>query len=259
VTAPVPAARRVLVIGIGNAYRGDDAAGLAVAEWIRAAAPPDVAVVRHEGEPISLLETWDQARDVYLVDAVSSDGEPGNVYRFDAAAEPLAARLRPRGTHALGVADTIELARALGRLPRRLVSYGIEGRCFATGASLSAPVREAVAVVSERLLAELTPPALVVFVDFSVDDFFAVGRAAGPARSGQRPSRPRRSCWAGRRRRPSRFPTAGHRGGTGTGKPDPATGPTSEDHDHRKLGPRRCAGGAHLSSRYPRDERRPPA
>jgi hypothetical protein len=204
----VPAARRVLVIGIGNAYRGDDAAGLAVAEWIRAAAPPDVAVVRHEGEPISLLETWDQARDVYLVDAVS---------------------------------------------------YGIEGRCFATGASLSAPVREAVAVVSERLLAELTPPALVVFVDFSVDDFFAVGRAAGPARSGQRPSRPRRSCWAGRRRRPSRFPTAGHRGGTGTGKPDPATGPTSEDHDHRKLGPRRCAGGAHLSSRYPRDERRPPA
>ena len=156
-TAPEAAGRRVLVIGIGNTYRGDDAAGLAVAEWIRAAAPPDVTVVRHEGEPISLLETWDQARDVYLVDAVSSDGEPGNVYRFDTATEPLAARPPPRGTHALGVADTIELARALGRLPRRLVSYGIEGRCFAAGASLSLPVREAVAVVSGRLLAELTP------------------------------------------------------------------------------------------------------
>ena len=155
--SPDPGA--VLVIGIGNAYRGDDAAGLAVAEWIRAAAPQDVTVVRHEGEPISLLETWDQAREVYLVDAVSSDGEPGNVYRFDVTAEPLAARLRPRGTHALGVADTIELARALGRLPRRLVSYGIEGGCFATGASLSPRVREAVAVASERLLAELTPGA----------------------------------------------------------------------------------------------------
>ncbi len=115
-TAPEAAAPRVLVIGIGNTYRGDDAAGLAVAEWIRAAAPPDVTVVRHEGEPISLLDAWDQAREVYLVDAVSADGEPGNVYRFDVTAEPLAARLRPRGTHALGVADTIELARALGRL-----------------------------------------------------------------------------------------------------------------------------------------------
>jgi len=157
VTAPEAAARRVLVIGIGNTYRGDDAAGLAVAEWIRAAAPPGVTVVRHEGEPLSLLEAWDQARDVYLVDAVSAGGQPGNVYRFDVTTEPLTARLRPHGTHALGVADTIELARALGRLPRRLVSYGIEGRCFATGATLSPPVREAVAVASERLLAELTP------------------------------------------------------------------------------------------------------
>ena len=117
-TAPEAAFRRVLVIGIGNTYRGDDAAGLTVwAESIRAAAPPDVTVMRHEGEPISLLETWDQAREVYLVDArMYTDGEPGSVYRFDITAEPLAARLRPRGTHALGVADTIELARALGRL-----------------------------------------------------------------------------------------------------------------------------------------------
>jgi hydrogenase maturation protease len=149
----------VLVIGIGNTYRGDDAAGLAVAEWIRAAAPPDVTVVRHEGEPISLLETWDQARHVFLVDAVASGGQPGNIYRFDVTAEPLAARLSPHGTHALGVADTIELARALGRLPHRLVSYGIEGSCFSAGASLSPQVREAVAVVSERLLTELTPGA----------------------------------------------------------------------------------------------------
>ncbi len=156
-TARGGAGCRVLVIGIGNTYRGDDGAGLTVAEWITAAAPPDVTVLRHEGEPVALLETWDPAADVYLVDTVCSGGQPGNVYRFDITAEPLAARLSPHGTHALGVADAVELARALGRLPRRLVSYGIEGSCFDTGASLSPPVREAVAVVSERLLAELTP------------------------------------------------------------------------------------------------------
>jgi len=156
VTALRGAGCRVLVIGIGNTYRGDDGAGLAVAEWLSAAAPPDITVLRHEGEPMSLPEIWDKADDVYLVDAVSSGGEPGNIYRFDVTAEPLVARLSPHGTHALGVADTIELARALGRLPRRLISYGIEGSCFDTGASLSPPVREAVAVVAERLLAELT-------------------------------------------------------------------------------------------------------
>ena len=158
----LPDVPRVLVIGIGNTYRGDDAAGLAVAEWLRATAPPDVEVVRHEGEPISLLEEWDQVPVVYLVDAMASGAEPGNVCRFDAADGPLTARFRPRGSHALGVADAIELGRALGRLPGRLVGYGIEGGCFATGATLSPAVREAVAVVSERLLAELdadVPPA----------------------------------------------------------------------------------------------------
>ena len=146
---------RVLVIGIGNTYRGDDAAGLAVAEWLRPSAPPGVGVLRHEGEPISLLEEWDQAAMVYLVDAMACDGEPGSVYRFDAADGPLTQRFRPRGSHALGVADAIELGRALGRLPGRLVGYGIEGGCFDTGASLSPQVREAVALVAERLLEEL--------------------------------------------------------------------------------------------------------
>ena len=108
---------RVLVIGIGNTYRGDDAAGLAVAEWLRATAPPEVEVMRHEGEPISLLEKWDQVPVVYLVDAMASGAEPGSVCRFDAADGPLPARLRPRGSHALGVADAIELGRVLGRLP----------------------------------------------------------------------------------------------------------------------------------------------
>ena len=123
----VPDVPRVLVIGIGNTYRGDDAAGLAVAEWLRATAPPDVEVVRHEGEPISLLEEWDQVPVVYLVDAMTSGAEPGNVCRFDAADGPLTARFRPRGSHALGVADAIELGRALGRLPglaRRLRHRG---------------------------------------------------------------------------------------------------------------------------------------
>ncbi len=113
----LPDVPRVLVIGIGNTYRGDDAAGLAVAEWLRAAVPPDVEVVRHEGEPISLLEEWDRVPVVYLVDAMASGAEPGNVCRFDAADGPLTARFRPRGSHALGVADAIELGRALGRLP----------------------------------------------------------------------------------------------------------------------------------------------
>jgi len=154
-----PGRGRVLVIGIGNGWRGDDAAGLAVARRLRAAVPPGVEVLEHAGEPVSLIDAWPAADAVYLADAVSSGGEPGTVYRFDATGQPLGARFARRGTHAFGVADTVELARALRRLPRRIVVYGIEGASFAAGASLSPPVRRAVRTVSARLLAELPGPA----------------------------------------------------------------------------------------------------
>ncbi len=151
-----PQVGRALVIGIGNAYRGDDAAGLAVADRIRVAAPPGIEVLRHEGEPVALIDTWDQARAVYLVDAVSSGGQPGSIYRFDATAQPLGAQFSRRGTHAFGVAETIELSRALGRLPLQLIGYGIEGRSFGPGAGLSPEARRAVRIASARLLTEVT-------------------------------------------------------------------------------------------------------
>ncbi len=56
-----------------------------------------------------------------------------------------------RSTHLLGVADAIELGRALGRLPARLFVLGIEGERFTTGAALSEPAAAAV----EQLVAEL--------------------------------------------------------------------------------------------------------
>lgn len=152
------AAARALVFGIGNAYRGDDAAGLAVAALVRSARQPGVRVLEFEGEPVSLLDLWTGADAVYLADAVSSGGEPGTVYRFDAAHGLPPGPLRHRGTHAFSLTDMIELARAVGRLPGRLVVHGIEGASFQAGGPLSAPVRSAVAEVAGRIFSELPCP-----------------------------------------------------------------------------------------------------
>jgi Ni,Fe-hydrogenase maturation factor len=53
------------------------------------------------------------------------------------------------------VAEAVELARALKRLPPRLVVYGIEGRSFSAGVELSAEVEQAAAVVVARVLDEM--------------------------------------------------------------------------------------------------------
>ena len=64
---------------------------------------------------------------------------------------PLPRWVAPAGTHLIGVADAIELGRVLGRLPSRVVVYGIEGVTFALGAPMSAPVSDVLASVARRV------------------------------------------------------------------------------------------------------------
>jgi hydrogenase maturation protease len=143
---PLPAARdRPRLIGVGNQWRGDDAAGLVVARRLGGLA--------HEGDAIALLDAWAGAEHAIVIDAAESGSPPGTIHCFDAAAGPLPARALRSSTHAFGVADAVELGRALGRLPPRLEVYAIEGAGFALGAGLSPPVARAVAAMARSLSA----------------------------------------------------------------------------------------------------------
>jgi len=143
------------VIGVGNPLRGDDAAGVAVAERLRPRVPADVEVVSCSEEPSRLMEAWDGADSVVLVDTVSSGEAPGTLHRFEAGEESVPARTFRSSTHAIGIADTIELARALGRLPRRVRVYGVEAGGFATGAPLTPAVETAVVALVRAVLNDL--------------------------------------------------------------------------------------------------------
>jgi hydrogenase maturation protease len=146
---------RVVVIGVGNSYRGDDGAGLAAVERIAGLVPAGVSVVPCEQEPSRLIDAWAGATAAVVVDAVASGAAPGTVHRFDASAEPVPARMFRSSTHVFGVGEAIELARALGRLPRHVVVYGVEGMAFAAGEGLTAPVSSAVGAVVEAVVAEV--------------------------------------------------------------------------------------------------------
>lgn len=145
----------VLVIGIGTPDHGDDAAGLLVAERVRAATSPRTVTVREVvGDELALLDMLAGAREVYVINAVCSGGPPGAVYRFDGV-ERLASQFTYQGTRAIGLSDVIELARALDRLPARLVGYGIEGGRWGPGASVSVEVMAAIDATARRLCLEL--------------------------------------------------------------------------------------------------------
>ena len=144
-----------VVIGVGNTLRGDDGVGLAVASTLRERVPAGVAVVPCEQEPSRLLDVWHGARTAIVVDAAASGSEPGSVHRFDASESAVPSGVFRSSTHAFGVGDAIELARALGRLPARVIVYGVEGGAFAPGEGLTAPISAAVEQVAELVLEDL--------------------------------------------------------------------------------------------------------
>ena len=135
---PVP----VVVIGVGNDLRADDAAGLEVAR--RLCNEPGIGVTAYQGEATELLELWSGADAVVVVDTVRTGGATGTIHRFDATSDPLPLPLHGSSSHAISVAEAIELARTLGRLPHRVIVYGIEGARFAVASELSDDVERAI-------------------------------------------------------------------------------------------------------------------
>lgn len=143
---------RTVVIGVGNEFRGDDAVGLVLARRLKEKLPDTIDIIEHSGEGASLMQAWEGAERVYLIDAVKSGAKAGTIHRLDAVKQPVPTEFFHYSTHAFSVAEAVEMARKLDLLPPALAIYGIEGAVFDHGAPISSEVHAAAAELLEVLL-----------------------------------------------------------------------------------------------------------
>jgi len=165
-TPPRDGAGPALVVGLGNPDRGDDAVGHTVARRVAALRLPGIQVLERE-DPTSLVDLWAGRDLAVVVDAVCSNGVPGTLVILESGVggapltEDAWTRTGRGGTHAFGLAAAVELARALHRLPRRLVLIGIEAGGLDHGEPLSAPVGAAVEPAVESVIGILSDAGAV--------------------------------------------------------------------------------------------------
>lgn len=142
---------RPALVPLGTPFRGDDAVGRLVVDAV-VAAGADVDVLECGDEPTRLIDQLEGRDLVVVVDAVASSAPSGTVHRVVCDDGRLPRELSLASTHAMGIADALDLARALGRGPRRVVLVGIEGRAFRLGDAVSSEVESAVRGAAAEVL-----------------------------------------------------------------------------------------------------------
>lgn len=159
-------ARSILIAGIGNIFLGDDAFGVEVAQRMAGRTLPDgVRVVdfgiRSFDLAYALLDRPDAA---ILVDALSRGEAPGTLYVIEPDLAELGELSPAVEGHSLDPVKALQLVRALGGEPGRILVVGCEPATLESEdgrIGLSAPVQaavdEAIGMVEslvERILAE---------------------------------------------------------------------------------------------------------
>ena len=140
---------KIVVIGIGQSMRGDDAAGLeAVHRWqrdyLQSASQPEVTVEASGVPGLNLLDLLTNVDAAILVDAVRSAAPTGTIHRL--VPDQLSAFSdTAQSAHGWGLAETLALADEL-KLPARNVKIkiiGIEAGPMELGSGLSREVDSA--------------------------------------------------------------------------------------------------------------------
>ncbi len=172
---------RVLVAGMGNVLREDDAFGVRVAErLLEEGVPPEVTVREVGTGGIHLVQELMEGYDVFvLVDTVEGEREPGEVFLLEPRVpetDDLTEAERASvlaDTHYTVPAKVLTVAKALGALPDRTYLLGCQPRSVELGLEMGTEVSGAV----DRALALLRE----VFDEIGVPGGAPAGARAGEA------------------------------------------------------------------------------
>ena len=145
-----------LIIGVGNEYRSDDAAGILAARILKGLLPDEIMVAENDGDGAKLMDLWNEYENVILIDAVSFGTKPGTIHNIDANRTVFPKETSMHSSHMFSIAEAIETSRALNKLPEKITVYGIEGKSYEFGSTISDEVNDAIEKVVSEIQKEVT-------------------------------------------------------------------------------------------------------
>lgn len=145
---------RTLVLGFGNATRGDDGIGVhAIAHLeTRALTIPGVRLLDGGTSTLELLEHIELCDNLIVIDAAELHAPAGEIRCFVDTEMDRQLGGAKRTAHEVALRDLIDMARLRDALPRRRALIGIQPHATGWSATPSPQVLEALPDVCERVM-----------------------------------------------------------------------------------------------------------
>ena len=145
-----------VILGLGNALRGDDGVGPAVIEWLDGQElPPDVEAIDGGTAGLDIVSTLMGHERAIIVDAANVGRSSGEWVRFTPDVAQLKVNDTTLSLHSAGLAEALALSAALNVLPPTIIIYGVQPQNLDWSSQLSVEVQAAVTAVGQAILREL--------------------------------------------------------------------------------------------------------
>lgn len=147
--------KNTAIIGIGNYLMGDEGAGIhAIARLRGCEWPANVELIDGGTAGVSLIHLIAERELAIIIDCADFGGEAGEVRVFDPD-DLKRGDKREAGLHATDLLTVLELARATGNYPKRVVIVGIQPGKIEMGIKLSWKIETALDGIEKLIRSEL--------------------------------------------------------------------------------------------------------
>lgn len=147
---------RTLVIGAGNDFRSDDAAGLYISRKLRKRLDNNFIFAEITGDGSELIYLWKGFDYVIIIDAVFDRNSNGTLYKIDLVNTQIPKNLSISSSHLFSIPQAIENARALNSLPNKIVLYGLSVNNFKPGNIMTEEIKKAADKAVNRIIKDLS-------------------------------------------------------------------------------------------------------
>ncbi|MFP4202184.1 MAG: hydrogenase maturation protease [Candidatus Acetothermia bacterium] len=142
------------VLGIGNTLKGDDGIGPVLVNRLKEKGIPDDVEVHEVGTSgMNILHYLKDLDSAVIVDALRSEGEPGDSIFF--SPDDVEEDIEVRSTHDANLLEAIELSATIGERPEEIVIMGIIPEDISIRDELSESLQDRLPELEEKLREEI--------------------------------------------------------------------------------------------------------